>query len=181
VCVLAVPLSGAARAGEIADKAAAAEALLAEGKTKEALGAFDSAADAFWAALPLTLSTAAFADDVQSQGGYTPRADARFRSGETALIYLEPVGFGWAAEGEGFKANLEADVEIRSTGGVVFAKADKFAAFGPTSPTKSRDLDLRVRLALPAMKPGDYELLLTLRDAVSGKSATANLPFTLVE
>jgi hypothetical protein len=177
-CVL---ISSAARAGETADAAARAESLLAEGKTQEALAAFDSATDAFWSALPLTFSTTAFADEVRSHGDYAPRAEATFRAGETALIYLEPVGFGWMAEGDSFRTNLEADVEIRSAKGAIFAQAEKFAIFERTSRHKSRELDLRVRIALPQLKPGDYELLVTLRDMAAGKTATASLPFTLVE
>lgn len=177
-CVL---VSGAARAGEVADAAGRAEALLSEGKTQEAFAAFDRAADAFWSALPLALSTATFADEVRSYGDYAPRVEAEYRAGDTALVYLEPIGFAWAPGGDGFKVNLEADVEIRSPGGVIFAKADKFATFAPTSLRKTRQLDLRVRLALPQLKPGDYELRLTLRDTVSGKTTTASLPFTLVE
>jgi hypothetical protein len=177
-CVL---ISSAARAGEVTDAAARAEALLTEGKTQEALAAFDSATDAFWSALPLTFATATFADSVQSHGEYAPRAEAKFHAGETALIYLEPIGFAWTAEGDSFRTNLEADVEIRSTKGAIFAQAEKFATFERTSRHKSRELDLRIRLALPQLKPGDYELLVTLRDMAAGKAATANLPFTLSE
>jgi hypothetical protein len=180
-CIFTFAASSAARAGEVADAAARAESLLEEGKTQEALGAFESATDAFWAALPLGFSAAIFADDVRSHGNYAPRTEAKFRAGETALVYLEPVGFGWTAEDDSFKTNLEADVEIRSAKGAIFAQAEKFATFERTSRHKSRELDLRVRIALPQLKPGDYELMLTLRDVAAGKTATAILPFTLVE
>jgi hypothetical protein len=38
-----------------------------------------------------------------------------------------------------------------------------------------------IGVALPDLKPGDYQLLLTLNDAASGKSATATLAFSVVE
>jgi hypothetical protein len=180
-CVLVLAGSSAVRAGDIAEAAARAERFLVEGKPQEAIRAFEDATDAFWSALPLTFATAAFADRIQSYGNYTPRAAAQFRAGETALVYVEPVGFGWTAEGDSFRSSLEADLEIRSTGGLIFGRAENFATFARTSRHKSRELDLRVRIALPELKPGDYALLLTVRDTVAGKVATTNLPFTLVE
>ena len=36
-----------------------------------------------------------------------------------------------------------------------------------------------IALPLPSLKPGDYELLLTLRDQGSDKTATVTLPFAV--
>ena len=126
-------LAPSAYAGETADAAAQAESLLAEGKAQEALAAFARATDAFWSALPLSFSTATFVDRAQSYGDYAPRAEAKFRAGDTAIVYLEPVGFGWTADGGGFRSNLEADLEIRSASGQIFGRAEKFATFARTS------------------------------------------------
>jgi hypothetical protein len=177
----AVAGNGPALAGPVEDNAARAETLLAEGKAQDAVAAFDQATDAFWNASPLTFRTAVLADRIQSYGDYLPRSAAPFKAGDAALVYLEPIGFGWAAEGDGFKARLETDVEIRSTGGLIMGKAAKFGSVERTSREKIRELNLSVRLPLPALKPGDYELMLTVRDLVSGKSGTVSLPLTLGE
>jgi len=169
------------RADEASDAVGRAESLLAEGKVGEALNAFDGATDAFWSALPLTFRTALFAERIGSYGDYSNRADARFRSGETALVYLEPVGFSWMPDGDGFKTSLETDLEIRSPSGLIFSKAEKFATIDKTSRTKVREINLAIRLTLPALKAGDYELKVTVRDLAGRKTATASLPFAIVE
>jgi len=173
--------AGPASAGPVADDAARAETLLSEGKAQDALAAFDQATDAFWSASPLTFRTAIFADKIQSFGDYFPRATAPFKAGDVALVYLEPVGFGWAQDGDGYKASLETDIELRSTGGLILGKAEKFGHIDRTSREKIRELNLAVRLPLPALKAGDYELMVTVRDLVSGKSGTLSLPLTLSE
>lgn len=177
----AVAGNSPANAGPVADNAARAESLLGEDDAKDALAAFDQATEAFWAAVPLTFRTAILADEVKSYGEYTPRAAAPFKAGDAALVYLEPVGFGWAAEGDRFKVQLETDVEIRSAGGLIMGKAEKFGGIERVSREKIREMNLSVRLPLPALKPGDYVLMLTVRDLVSGKSGSVSLPLTLVE
>ncbi len=179
--VLLLAAGGAALAGPVADEAARAESLLAAGNAQDAVAAFDRATDAFWVAAPLTFRTAIFVDKIQSYGDYLPRAQGPFKAGDAALVYLEPVGFGWAADGDGFKTSLETDIEIRSTGGLTFGKAEKFGKIERTGREKTRELNLSVRLPLPALKTGDYELMVTVRDLVSGKSGTVSLPLTLGE
>lgn len=178
----AFPIAGgSAFAGSIAEDAAKADTLLTEGKAQDALAAFDAATDAFWTAAPLTFRTALFADRIQSYGDYFPRTSAPFKAGDEALVYLEPIGFGWTQDGDGYKASLETDIEVRSTGGLILGKAEKFGKIERTSRERIRELNLSVRLPLPALKPGDYELMVTVRDLVSGKSGVVSLPLTLSE
>jgi hypothetical protein len=173
--------AGAAYAGPIAEDAAKAESLLSDGKAQDGLTAFDAATDAFWTAAPLTFRSALFADRIASYGDYFPRAAAPFKAGDVAMVYLEPVGFGWAQDGDGFKASLETDIELRSTGGLILGKAEKFGHIERTSRERIRELNLSVKLPLPDLKPGDYELMVTVRDLVSGKTGTVSLPLTLAE
>src|SRR5690606_11923659 len=98
VAVFALGL-GPAFAGEIADKAALAETLVERGYAEAALGAFDKATDAFWAASPLQLRVVTFADSVAGYGDYAPRPDAIFRNGDTLRLYFEPIGYGFAPDG----------------------------------------------------------------------------------
>jgi hypothetical protein len=170
-----------ASAGPVAEEAAQAESLLGEGKAKEALEAFDRAEAAFWAAVPLELRTALFVSGAAGFGSYTPRAEGAFRAGETATIYIEPVGFAYAPEGDGFKAALAADISIRTPGGLILAKAADAARLEWTGHSKAREVQGTIRFALPALKPGSYDLVLGIRDLGSDKSAEATLALTIAE
>jgi hypothetical protein len=170
-----------ARAAEIADAANVAEGLLAAGDAAGALAAIDRSAAAFWDASPLQLRVAAFADTVDGFGRYTPRADPTFRAGDTVTVYLEPFGFGFTPDGDGFRATIAADIEIRTKGGLVLASAKDFGRLEWSGRTKMHEVHATVALALPNVKPGDYELLLTLRDQGSAKIATVTLPFAVAD
>ena len=173
-------LASGALAGPISDKAAEAENLIAAGDAAGSLAAFDAATDAFWNALPLQFRVATFADNVTAFGKYTPRADSAFHSGDTAQIYLEPVGYGFAADGDGFRVSFGAGLEIRK-GDVILGKTDNIGTFGWQGRAKSHEVHAAVSVALPKLSPGDYQLVLTLNDATSGKSATTTLAFAIAE
>jgi hypothetical protein len=182
ILMAAVALATApALAGEIADKAALAETLVERGYEAAALGAFDKATDAFWAASPLQLRVITFADSVAGYGDYAARADAVFRSGDTLRLYFEPVGYGFAPDGDGVKAGLTVDVEIRTPGGLILGSAKDFARLEWTGRRPMHEVHATVETRLPFLKPGDYLLLLTLRDQGSSKTKDVTLPFSVVE
>jgi hypothetical protein len=176
-----VAAAPAALAGPVAEEAARAEALLSEGKAGEALDAFDRAETAFFAAAPLQFRTVLFVSAVAGFGSYTPRGEEPFRAGDTATIYVEPVGFAYAPEGDGFTAALGADVSIRTPGGLILAKAEDAARLEWSGRNMAREVQGTIRFALPALKPGRYVLVLGLRDLGSDKSAEATLPLTIAE
>ena len=179
---LVLALGGSALAGPVADNAAEAEQQAAAGNGAAAIGAFDAAVDAFWQAEPLTFRVARFADQISGFGMYTPRADGPFRAGDTVNIYLEPVGYGFAADGDGYRVSYGTGVEIRTPGGLILGKTDDFGKATWQGRAKSHEVHAAVSVTLPGeLKPGDYELLLTLTDDASGKSATATFPFAIAE
>ena len=63
----------------------------------------------------------------------------------------------------------------------MLGKTDDFGKVEWQGQSKDRSIDTAVSVALPQLKPGSYELLLTLTDAATTKSATATLPFTIAE
>lgn len=172
---------GPAFAGEIADKAALAETLVERGYAEAALGAFDKATDAFWAASPLQLRVVTFADSVAGYGDYAPRPDAIFRNGDTLRLYFEPIGYGFAPDGEGVKAGLTVDVEIRTPGGLILGSAKDFARLEWAGQRPMHEVHATVETRLPFLKPGEYLLLLTLRDQGSAKTKDVTLPFSVAE
>jgi hypothetical protein len=167
-----------ASAGPAADAAAEAEALLPTDPAG-ALAAFEKAAAAFWSASPLQLRKAIFAGEVTGFGQYAPRADSVFKPGERATIYIEPFGYGFTETGDAIDVALAADVEIRTPGGLILGKAADFAELAWTGREKSREVHATIAIDLPALKPGDYEMVLTLRDKASPKTTTATLPFSV--
>ena len=178
---LAIAFATAAFAGPIADKAGEAESLIGTGDAAGALGAFDAATEAFWEALPLQLRVAAFADSISGFANFAARPDGTpFHAGDTVQIYLEPVGYGFADEGGGTRVSLSVGTEIRQ-GDIVLGKTDDFGKFNWQGTGKNYAINAAISMTLPELKPGDYVLLLTVKDDTSGKSATATLPFSIVE
>jgi hypothetical protein len=166
-------------AGEISQLAAQADELLQAGKPGEALAAFDRATAAFWRAEPLQFRVAVFVDSVAGQ--YEPRRDATFRSGDTATIYLAPVGYGFIADGASVRVEMKTGLEIRTPGGLILARTDDFGDLVWQGRTQSHEVHLKIAVPLPNLKPGDYVLRLTVGDRASAKSATLALPFSIVE
>ena len=167
-------------AGPIGDKAAETENLITSGDAAGSLAAFDAATDAFWTASPLQFRAALFADNVTAFGKYEPRASSTFHAGDTMQIYLEPVGYGFAADGAGYRVSFSAGIEIRK-GDLILGKTDDLGTFGWQGRTKSHEVHAAVSVGLPSLGPGDYQLLVTLSDTTSGKSATTTLPFTVAD
>jgi hypothetical protein len=179
--ILAAGAETPALAGPAADKAAEAEALAADGMTAEAIAAFEAAADAFWTALPLTLKTAVFVDSVTAYGQYEARAGTSFRNGDTATVYIEPAGYGFVAAGGWNRVAFSTTLEIRTPGGLILGESDDFGKLVWAGRTKSREVPLTISVALPDLKPGDYELVLGLTDDATGDAQSVTLPFLIVE
>lgn len=170
-----------ARAGAVVAHATDAERLLDAGDAEGALAAFDLATDAFWDASPLQFNVVTFADWIAGYGKYEPRADKPFDQEATALIYVEPVAYSLAKNGDTYSIDLAADLEIRTPGGLILTKTEDFTSLDWQGRVKNRAFNAAISLGLPHLSAGDYQLLLTLRDPASGKSATATLPFSVGE
>ena len=179
IAVVLAAAPAVALAGEIADRAAEAEQLLSQGRAADAQAAFDKAAAAFWIASPLQLRVATFADEVKGFGNYTPHAGTAFKPSDTLLIYLEPIGYAFTPEGDTFKVAIAADMEIHTPGGLVLAKSADFGRLEWNARSKTREVHATLKLPLPKLKPGDYQLLVTLRDQGSPKSTAVTLPFSI--
>lgn len=167
-------------AGEIADAARAAEEALAT-DGDDAWAAFDRAVELFWAEAPLSFRRAVLVDDVAGFGDFVIRAGARYRAGDAVHVYLEPVGYGWTPIGDLFRVRFAVDVEIVAEDRGVIAAEQDFALVERVGPTRSRELEVTMTMALPGLPPGRYELRLGFRDAATGKAATASVGFEVVE
>ncbi len=171
-------LATAAAAGEVANKAAEAEALLQSGEAGAAFEALSAAVDSFWASAPLTIKQAYFVTD-ENGARFSPRPDGPFRSGETARVHLEPLGYGFNEDSGVFRIALTTGIEIRTPGGLILAKTEDFGRLEWVGRAKSRTFNGRVGIDLPDLKAGDYELLVTVSDEATEKTASVTLPFSV--
>jgi hypothetical protein len=173
-------ISLAALAGPAADKAGELEAAAASGNVAAAIAAYDTADEALWAALPFAARAAVFTETGQNAyATYTPRASSVFHAGDTANVYIEPVGYGFIADGGMKRVSFNSGIEIRTPEGLILGRTDDFAKLDWSGRTPSYEVPATISVALPALKPGDYLMDVTLTDAASSKSFTVTLPFSI--
>ena len=124
-----------------------------------------------WERAPLGVRRAIFVQERPKLfGAYAERPTNVFRRGEPLLTYAEPIGYSWTPGPDGFRF-----------GGKVLGGQEKFLTFSQTSQAKVRELMLNVDLNLTGAPPGDYVLHYVLHDVGSGRTATIEQPFRIVE
>ncbi|QGZ36234.1 hypothetical protein [Stappia indica] len=157
-----------------------AAALAQQASLPEGLSSAYQALDAAWQQAPLSFAALAFTDGAATgYGRYTPRADAVFAAGDTLTVYAEPVGFGHEETAEGYGVRLTAGFELLNTSGQVLAEQTGFADLRADSRNRLREFHATLSFAFEGLRPGDYRLVTTLTDTVSGKTASGELPFTI--
>lgn len=184
VVLAAIALTAVAPAKAGAAEAAAfmrdAERFLANGDSDAALAAADEAISAFWKAMPLHLRVAGFVEPGSvTQFSQYVTADGSYQAGDAMSVYLEPVGYGFLSSERGQSVEIVAGMEIRSPGGIVYARAPDFAQLGWAGRTGTRELHGTLTLQVPPLAPGTYDLKIDLTDAATGKRTAATLPFTV--
>ena len=173
-------LGGTAVAGDVADKATAAEGLVADGKFTEALAALDDAASAVWDEAPLTFRRVLWvAEPPGGFGAYNPRETNEYASGDDMIVYSEPIGFGWAKAGDVWKTNLAADLVIKTKAGDVLFTQKDFQKLEVSSRVRNHEFMARFTYTLTGIAKGEYSAETTLRDTVSGKTGSFELPFVI--
>lgn len=167
-------------AGDIVDKASEAEKLASDGKFIDAMDALDNAASALWDKAPLSFRKALWvAAPPSGFGAYNPRENDTFASGDEMIAYVEPVGFGWKKSGDMWQTDLAADVTIKSKDGTEIYSQKDFQKLALRSRIRNREFMTRFTFTLSGLPAGEYLLETTLRDAVSSKSGSFSLPFTI--
>lgn len=130
--------------------------------------------------LPLLVRKALFCKRVRGLGQYQTRANV-FRPGETAWIYVEIYGAGFRKRSDDLYAlDLDLDLAIRDATQRELWKRDQYANFPFEYQHRVHDVFGGMDFALPDdLGPGEYFLILTVRDRITEKSATADIPFTI--
>jgi hypothetical protein len=177
--LVVVGWSSLAGAGPIADAAARAESLQAEGKALEALQAIDEAVDALWTEMPLSFRTVVLAESVGSLGTYTERGNSSFKPDEQLRVYVEPVGYGYGAPGAAGTIGFTADLAIENPTGQVLTEAKQLFSISAASADKWREFGMTFAFGVPYLRPGEYVAKFTVDDQNSDKTGTFSVPFTV--
>ncbi|NEU11205.1 hypothetical protein G3T14_03560 [Methylobacterium sp. BTF04] len=140
----------------------------------------ERAVDDAWETMALTRRHALFVGKPASlYGGYEERPNSVFAPGEKLITYIEPMGYAWVPDGDGYRFGITMDFAVKSPSGEVLAKQDSFQTFSFSSRFKNREVFVNVTLALDGLPPGDYVAAYTLRDKGGPKSFSFDQPFTI--
>ncbi len=111
--------------------------------------------------------------DVRGYEDYEELKTPELTSEDKLLVYFRPRHFKVAASGEKFEAHFTQDGKIRRRGEkpVVWQKTN-LLDYKPKADIREMPIFLKNAISLKTLKPGDYQLEITLRDEI-GKSAPA--------
>jgi hypothetical protein len=177
--LIAVFTASVAAAGPVAEAAQRAEALQAEGKTAEALGALDEAMTTVWTQGPLAFKKVVLVDSVGGLGTYSERPNRTFRPDEKLKVYVEPVGYGFGTAGSAAKIGFTADLTIENTTGQVLTEAKDLFSISVDSAPDRREFGMTLAFGVPYLRPGDYIASFTVHDQNSSKVGSFELPFSV--
>jgi hypothetical protein len=167
-------------AGEVADLGRAAEKQASAGKHADAVDTLRRAIDAVMAKGPLVLRRVQFiTEPPRGFGIYQPRASNVFGPGEPLIVYAEPVGVGWKAEGGINRTQLVTDFDIRTRDGKILGGQKEFGKFEFNSREPHHEMMTHLTITINGAPANQYVLTATYRDLISGKSATLELPFEI--
>ena len=172
---------GPAFAGEISEAGVTAENLVSAGKFDEALQTLETARNAVWNQTPLSFRKTIFvAADPAGFGIYDIRENNEFKSGELLVIYTEPVGFSYGRDGQIFITDMALDFEIKDASGASLAKQENFASWTLRSRVPNKEFMGKIDYNFTGLKPGDYDVITTVRDKNSEKANSFSMKFKIV-
>ncbi|MBO6900597.1 MAG: hypothetical protein JJ864_04555 [Rhizobiaceae bacterium] len=139
----------------------------------------EEAVIAAWQQTPLTFRTALFADSKpQGFGIYVERAHNEFATGESIIVYAEPVGYGWHLSPDGtYTFGFNVDFLLKDDAGKIVAGQENFQQLELNSRFRNREFMLVLTLTVDGAPPGSYEIEYRVRDVASDKEGTIALPF----
>ena len=171
-----------AAAGELADRALAAEGALEAGDARAAITEFEKAQEALWAAMPLTILDVAQVANAAGVGIYSERANSIYAPGEKLLLYVQPVGYSYGDDGLGNKViALAVDLTLKSEAGEALGTIENIGSIKLSSRTRNRELFFSLNLSLDAasIPAGKYTAEFLMRDLNSQKTAPFAIDFEI--
>jgi hypothetical protein len=127
----------------------------------------------------LRVSTPVMSDVLEtgSDGSRRPVLRVRRTYATTSILYCQYSVYGAERERTGaLMPRVRSGYEIRRTDGVVFKRTDPT----PINPTSVGALLRLNGISLRGAQPGDYDLVLTVKDDLTGEVVEVREPFTIV-
>ncbi len=112
-------------------------------------------------------------------GEQKPLDNAELRYGEELHVYVEPEIFGWHNRNGAARFSVIADAELRRRDGRIVSGGPDPKAINREAPARPDAffLSFSLKVRLPV---GAYQLVIRLRDAVTGQVAEKSFPFVMV-
>jgi hypothetical protein len=175
------PLAGFAT---VAEQAAEIEQRQGSGDFAGAMAAARSLLAGLWEASPGIDFTEVVPETERSAGFglYNPRPDTRYGQGEPVMIYVEPVGFGYGAGGEGiYLVGFYVDLQVLGADGNELANAVNITQLDHATRARVQEFGTDVIYNFDGLKPGKYRLVTTLRDKNSAKTGSFDLDIEVTD
>jgi hypothetical protein len=174
--IKAAPAGGA----DVISRAREADILVAEGKFMEAANVLDDATLGLWLKSPLRFRSMLWLDKpADGYGLYKKRDTNVFSAGDQMFAYAEPFGYNWRKVGDVWQIEFAADLEIRDKANTVVFRQREFMNTQMQSAARNREFMTNFTYRFTDIPNGEYVADTTIRDRVSGKSATFSLPFVI--
>lgn len=133
------------------------------------------------AQLPLTIiETRLVAERPIAYGEYVPRTTRVYSAGELVQLYLEPANFHLRRDGERHEIHLAVDAVLLDSRGNVVSDLPDVVVLNRLALRPLRDVFIALPLWVHGLGTGNYVWQITVRDEVSGQSATTEAPFVIL-
>ena len=177
----ALVAAGPAFSGSVAEAAAAIEAKVNAADLTGAIADARGLLGLVWdMSLEISYSEALLvAAPAAGYGVYNPRETNVFRQGESIIIYTEPVGFGYGAEGDGvWSIGFNVDLQVLTEAGEVLGDVPSVTDLTLISRYQNREFQANITYDLNGLEAGRYRLITPLRDKTTTRSGSFD---TLIE
>jgi hypothetical protein len=126
----------------------------------------------------LRVSTPVLSDNLEqdASGNRRPVLQVRRSFATDAILYCQFSVYGARKEDSSLMPRVRAGYEIRRSDGVVFKRTDPT----PINPTSVGALLRLNGIGLRGAQPGEYELVLTVKDDLAGESVEVRESFEVV-
>jgi len=105
----------------------------------------------------------------------------KFKSGETIILYVEPVGYHFVKNGKAYGFGISADFSVTDAQGNILGGKKGFGSWDMTTQGRPLfDFYMTLTYNFTGIKPGKYYLLTTLIDKHGGGNVTIKTPFEIV-
>jgi hypothetical protein len=130
----------------------------------------------------LRMSQAVVCRSIDGYEAFEPLPDAALTSDEKLLVYYRPLGYQTVYESGFYHAHFTQDGEIHRRGQkAVLRQKKKLLEYKPKSSQPLALLYMRNTISLKGLAPGEYELIILLRDELAkAPPATQVVKFRVV-